>query len=116
MVTVKINKLKLYGYHGLHKEEAIIGGEFELNLYADYEEKGIINLIEQTINYVHIVEIIKKEFSIRYDLLESLAQQIAIQVYNENPFIKNINISIEKLNAPILNFTGTVGVEYSKTF
>ncbi len=116
MVTVKINKLKLYGYHGLYKEESIIGADFEINFYADYEERGIITNIEHTINYVEIVEIIKKEFTIRYDLLESLAQQIAMHVYNEFPFVKNINISIEKLNAPMHNFTGTVGVEYSKTF
>jgi 7,8-dihydroneopterin aldolase/epimerase/oxygenase len=116
MISIKIQKLKLFGYHGLYKEEAIIGGEFEINLYVDYEENGIVNKVEHTLNYVNLVELIKKEFKKRYDLLETLAQQIAINVYNENTFIKNINISIVKLNAPINNFTGTVGVEYSKTF
>lgn len=116
MFTIKINNLKLFGYHGVHKEEAVVGGEFMLNIGADFKEKEIVQKLEQTINYVRLVEIVKEIFAVRYDLLETIAQKIADQIKAENNFIENINISIEKLNAPINNFTGTVEVHFSKKY
>ena len=116
MITVQINKLKLFGYHGVFKEEAIVGGQFEINIAVSYEEDGHITELYETINYVKLLEITKKVFSIKSDLLESVAQNIAAEIIEENNFIKNINISIEKLNAPISNFTGTVSVIFSKSY
>ena len=116
MITVLINKLKLFGYHGVFKEEAIVGGQFEINIAVSYEEDGHITELYETINYVKLLEITKKVFSIKSDLLESVAQNIAAEIFEENNFIKNINISIEKLNAPISNFTGTVSVIFSKSY
>ena len=116
MITVQINKLKLYGYHGVHKEEAIVGGQFEINIAVSYEEDGFISELYETINYVNILEITKKVFAIKRELLESVAQNIAAEIFEENNNIKNINISIEKLNAPIGNFTGTVSVVFSKSY
>ena len=116
MITVQINKLKLFGYHGVHKEEAIVGGQFEINIAVCYEETGFISELYETINYVNILEVTKKIFAVKNDLLESVAQNIAAEIFEENNFIKNINISIEKLNAPISNFTGTVGIIFSKSY
>ena len=116
MITIQINKLKLYGYHGVHKEEAIVGGQFEINIAVSYEEDGFISELYETINYVNILEITKKVFAIKRELLESVAQNIAAEIFEENNNIKNINISIEKLNAPIGNFTGTVSVVFSKSY
>ena len=116
MITVLINKLKLFGYHGVHKEEAIVGGQFEINISVSYEEAGKITELHETINYVNLLEITKKVFAVKSELLESVAQKIAAEIFEENKFIKNINISIEKLNAPISNFTGTVSVVFSKSY
>jgi 7,8-dihydroneopterin aldolase/epimerase/oxygenase len=116
MFCIKINNLKLYGYHGVHQEEAVVGAEFIINIAVEFEENTLIEKLEQTLNYVHLVEIIKEIFSVKCDLLETIAQKIATQIQVDNNFIKNINICIEKLNAPISNFAGTVSVHFSKTY
>jgi 7,8-dihydroneopterin aldolase/epimerase/oxygenase len=116
MFSIKVNNLKLFGYHGVHKEEAIVGGQFLINLSVDFEENAIVEKLEQTLNYVRLVEIVKEIFATRCELLETLSQKIALKIETENNFIKNINISIEKLNAPISNFTGKVSVHYSKSY
>jgi 7,8-dihydroneopterin aldolase/epimerase/oxygenase len=116
MFSIKVNNLKLFGYHGVHKEEAIVGGEFLINISVDFEENGLVEKLEQTLNYVRIVEVVQELFTTRCELLETLSQKIAQEIKTENNFIKKINISIEKLNAPISNFTGTVSVHYSKSY
>lgn len=116
MFCIKINNLKLFGYHGVYNEESIVGGEFLINISVGYEQDGLVEKLEQTLNYVRIVEITKEIFLVRCDLLETITQKIADKISVENNFIKNINISIEKLNAPISNFTGTVSVHFSKNY
>jgi 7,8-dihydroneopterin aldolase/epimerase/oxygenase len=116
MFSIKVNNLKLFGYHGVHKEEAIVGGEFLINISVDFEENGLVKKLDQTLNYVQMVEVVQELFTTRCELLETLSQKIALKIKAENNFIKNINISIEKLNAPISNFTGTVSVHYSKSY
>ncbi len=115
-MTIKLSNLILYGYHGMYAEEKVVGGEFEVNIAVSYEENIIISSIEQTINYSNIFEILQKHFAVKYDLLETLAQKIAEEIHNAFNQAQAINISIEKLNAPILNFTGRVGVDYHKNF
>ena len=70
MFTIKINKLKLFGYHGVYKEEGIVGGQFELNVEVSYYEDGFVYELHETINYVNIIEIIKKQFAIKSDRSE----------------------------------------------
>ena len=49
-------------------------------------------------------------------LRETLAQNITEEIYKIDHRITSINITIDKLNAPICNFTGNVGVNYLKSF
>jgi 7,8-dihydroneopterin aldolase/epimerase/oxygenase len=116
MFTILLNKMLLYAYHGVHEEETILGANFEVNIAVTFKENGLITLLEDTINYVSIFEIVKKHFQHPQKLLEILAQNIAEETYLLDKRIEIINISIEKLNPPIATFTGTVGVQFSKTF
>jgi 7,8-dihydroneopterin aldolase/epimerase/oxygenase len=72
--------------------------------------------LDDTINYVSVFEIIKNRFAIPERLLETLAQHIVDDIYAIDNRIIKINILIDKINAPIPNFIGTVGVSYSKSF
>ncbi len=116
MYTIHLNKLIFYAYHGVHTEEAIIGGEFEVNIAIDFFSDNDILSLDETINYVDIFDLVKNRFSIPEKLLETLAQNIIEDIYKADNRIKTINISIQKLNPPIVNFTGSVGISYLKSF
>jgi 7,8-dihydroneopterin aldolase/epimerase/oxygenase len=116
MFTIQINKLHLYGYHGVHEEETILGSNFEVNISVSFKEAGLIVSLDETINYVSVFEIVKSHFTTPQKLLETLAQNIVQAIYLLDKKTETINISIEKLNPPIANFTGAVCVQFSKTF
>jgi 7,8-dihydroneopterin aldolase/epimerase/oxygenase len=116
MFTVHLNKMLFYGYHGVHKEEAIVGGEFEVAISISFPSLNRIKTLDDTINYVAIFELVKNRFLQPEKLLETLAQNMVEDIYTYDTRISLINISIEKLNAPISNFIGRVGVTYSKSF
>jgi 7,8-dihydroneopterin aldolase/epimerase/oxygenase len=105
-----------FAHHGLHEEETIIGADFEVCIDISFNPLKEIVSINETVNYVEVFQLVQKLFSTPEKLLETLAQKIVGAIYNSNKKIQKINISIEKLNPPIANFTGTVAVSFSKTF
>jgi 7,8-dihydroneopterin aldolase/epimerase/oxygenase len=72
MFTIHLNKMIFYGYHGVHKEEAIVGGEFEVAISISFSSSSKIEKLEDTINYVAIFELVKSRFLQSEKLLEFL--------------------------------------------
>jgi 7,8-dihydroneopterin aldolase/epimerase/oxygenase len=116
MFTVHLNKLIFFAHHGVHNEEGIVGTDFEVSVSIHFNAPEKVISLNDTINYVHVFEVIKKRFAIPERLLEILAQHIVDDIYAIDNRITTINISIDKINAPIPNFIGTVGVSYTKSF
>ena len=116
MFTIRLNKLKFFAYHGVHSEEAIVGNEFEVSILISFSESKKIVALNDTLNYVEVFNAVKNLFAIPEQLLETLAQKISEEIYKIDNRVSSINITIDKLNAPICNFTGTVGINYSKSY
>ena len=116
MFTIRLNKMKIFAYHGVHAEETVVGTEFEVSVQITFTENKKMEALADTINYVNVYALIKDHFSKPVPLLETLAQNISEEIYKVDERITSINITIDKLNAPICNFIGTVGVHYSKSF
>jgi 7,8-dihydroneopterin aldolase/epimerase/oxygenase len=116
-MTVELTGLRFFARHGWHHQEAKTGNEFEVSVIASFDvEDAIITSIEQTINYAAVYKVVKTTFLVPEKLLETIAMKIAAGVKEQFPQLDQINVSIKKLTAPIENFTGTVGITYSKDY
>ena len=116
MFTVHLNKMRFFGHHGWHEEEKITGTGFEVSVSVSFDSPDEIKSLEDTVDYVAVFNIVKNHFIKPTKLLESLACQITEDIHKNDPRISIINITIDKINPPITNFTGTVGVAYSKSY
>lgn len=117
MITVELQKVRLYAYHGLFPEERKTGGEFEVSLSVSYQPaEEIISHINSTINYVSLFELVKEQFDTPVDLLETLVVNIAGEIKSMYPDIKRIRIAVSKLNPPVTGFSGNVAVRFEKEY
>lgn len=116
MMKILLQGFRCKAFHGVFPEEQVTGGEFEVNLDVSFEEKGIIEKLEQSISYTDLLEIAKLSMSRPKPLLETVCQLIAHDIKAAYPFVLEINISISKLAPPIANFQGRVGVNYQKKY
>jgi dihydroneopterin aldolase len=116
MFTIHLNKLAFFAHHGMHDEEAVTGTAFEVDVSVQFDAQGKITSIHQTINYAAVYDLIKKHMVKPEALMETLAQNIAEDIYSLDNRIRAINISIKKLQPPIRNFIGNVAVSYSKVY
>jgi dihydroneopterin aldolase len=113
MLHVFLNDLVFNSTHGAYSEEAITGGVFKVDLAVGYEPKEVpVTHLQQTINYTTLYTLVKNRMASRTALLETLATEIALEVLEHFELAEQVNISIKKINAPILNFQGVAGVSY----
>ncbi len=117
LITLHLDKLKFFAYHGVHEEEKLLGNEFELNISASFfSTKPVIESIDDTINYAEIYALAKSEMLQPRELLETFLSQLAEKIREAYPQLVKLKMSLYKLQMPLTNFDGRIGVELEKEY
>lgn len=105
------------GHHGVTELERKVGTAFCIDLVINIEKHPQVETLQlsDTIDYSIVYELLKNEFSRSEHLLESLGNRIIDKILNTFTTANRVEITILKLNAPIIGIEGKVGVKISKT-
>jgi 7,8-dihydroneopterin aldolase/epimerase/oxygenase len=116
-MTIHLEKLRFYGYHGLYVQEKKLGAWFELDLTLEWPDADRpIRHLHETINYVDVYDLVKLRMTEPEDLLETLAMELAALLKEHFAALTSVHIRVAKINPPLLNFQGLIAVEYRKNF
>ena len=113
MLSIHLNNVLFFAHHGLYNHETLNGNNFEVNITINYLPAGQIIEISETINYVDVYELVNIRMKIATPLLETLVMDIANKILLQFKLAEEIFVSIKKMQPPIANFNGNVGVSYS---
>jgi len=117
MLTVHLQNLIIHAFHGLYQGEHKAGNNFAVDLSVSYDEKNIkLERIENIISYEDLFNLVKRRMEVTTPLLEVVADSIVWKIKKQYPFVKEIKISIFKVEAPIANFQGRPGITLHKNF
>lgn len=113
MGKIKLKDIKIYAYHGCLKEESLIGGEYLVNLSVSSNLKisSISDELKDTVDYVSLLDIIKKEMFSPSKLLENVVKRIIDRIFKIYPKINKVSIEVSKLNPPINGNVFSVSVK-----
>ena len=115
-MRISLNKLLFVGYHGLYPEEKKLGNNYSVEIDIDFTPKqGVIDQLDQTIDYVHVYAIVKKWMEIPTPLLETLVGKIADDILLSQALANKVFVKITKLHLPISSFEGNVSVKIEKS-
>ena len=104
MDEIRIDNLEVYAYHGVYPEEKEKGQRFYVNavLFLDVRPAGILDELTLSVDYgavCHkITEWMKEK---KYDLLETVAEELASRLLNEYSLLREVSLEIRKPEAPI---------------
>lgn len=103
MGKIKINNIRVHAWHGCLKEESIIGSDYrvDLEVVTDLSNAAKTDHLNDTVDYVHLNNIVKEEMAIKSKLLENVAQRILNRVFLEISQINHAEVSVSKINPPI---------------
>lgn len=104
IVTVEVNDLRIYAFHGVLEQERKVGNNFEVTVHVRcriMDQAMADDSIEDTINYADIVGIIKQVMSRPSSLIENVAWRIMNELRTAFPQIIGGYLRIAKLKPPI---------------
>lgn len=114
MIQVLLHNIQLHGYHGVHPLEKVTGTNFIINLVIDVNIAEDNVLLQDTIDYAIVFDMLKFEFSQSEDLLENLSNRIIQKIFTTFMQAERIELTILKNDAPIAGFCGQVGTKCIK--
>ena len=100
MSQIALEGMQFYAYHGYYEEEQIIGNNYVVDVYIDYNfiPAVIEDDLYKTINYETIFLICQKEMKIKTRLIETIAVRILQALKYQFNNLKAISIIIKKEN------------------
>jgi dihydroneopterin aldolase len=116
MAKILVEGIKLYAYHGCMEEEAVIGGNYivDVCIEANLDKPSKSDKLNETIDYVTVYEIVKKEMSVRSKLIEHVAERILDKLKRKFSKASAIEVKVTKLNPPIPGEVEKVSVVLSE--
>ena len=104
MDIIRIDNLEVYAYHGVYDEEKEKGQYFYVNaeLYTNTRKAGMNDDLDTSTNYGTVCDFIH-DFMTKhtYDLIETVAEQLAQALLLEFKLVKSVLLEIRKPHAPI---------------
>ncbi|WLD23861.1 dihydroneopterin aldolase [Flavobacterium dauae] len=103
MGIIRLTNIRVFTNHGCLIEEAKIGSEYrvDLEIKADLRKSAETDELADTVDYVHLNQIVKEEMAIRSKLLEHVAKRIVVRIFDELPMVSTILLEVSKINPPI---------------
>ncbi len=103
MGIIRLTNIRTFSYHGCLIEEGKIGSDYrvDLEIKADLRKSAETDELADTVDYVHLNNIVKEEMAIRSKLLEHVARRIVVRIFDELPMVSRILLEVSKINPPI---------------
>jgi len=115
-MTIQLNNIQFYGYHGLYKEEQKVGNNFIVNLSIEFVPVNHkITSIRETIDYVQVYHLVNTRMQITTPLLETIVRDIADSIFEKFSMAQKVNIQITKEKVYINTLNGNMSVALSRT-
>ena len=108
-----LKDVRFHAYHGVLPQENEVGTDFLVSARAALDVKAAIehDMVEVTLDYGVLYNIIKDEMAVTSQLVEHVAGRIARRVFDTFPQVKAFDLSITKLNPPFGGDCMGAGVE-----
>lgn len=116
MGIIRLENVRLYGFHGCLKEEEKIGSDYrvDLEVVSDLRKACETDQLQDTVDYVHLQTIIREEMARRTKLIETVAGRILDRIMEELPAVDAARVWVSKINPPIGGDVQQVTVELLK--
>lgn len=115
MAIIAINDMRFYAHHGCFEQERAIGTHFRVDLRFDTDtaRAELSDNIADTVSYLDVYQVVKREMLQPSNLLEHVARRICDAVMLQFPEIKDVTAVVYKLNPPLGGNMESVSVEVS---
>jgi dihydroneopterin aldolase len=105
--------MRFYAHHGCFQQERAIGTHFTVDIVfnTDTSRAEQSDNIADTVSYLDVYQIVKREMQQPSNLLEHVARRVGEAVLKEFPAVTDIKVKVSKMNPPLGGQMHSVSVE-----
>jgi dihydroneopterin aldolase len=98
-----LQEMRFYAYHGVLPQERIVGGDYTVSVEVDVDTTAAMehDVVDVTLNYAELYEVVQHEMLTPSDLLEHLAGRIGKAIMTAFPQVKAVDLTVMKDNPPM---------------
>lgn len=102
-MTVHLNNLRVYAYHGVMEQERRVGNAYHLNIALDLSDFTAAETddLSATVNYAEVCSLVEREMAKPALLLETLAGRLARVLLDAFPLVARVTLTVCKDNPPM---------------
>jgi len=102
-VTIELENMKFYAYHGHYEVEQKVGNHFLVSLLVISEKTESLHSdrLKDALDYQLLYMVVKREMEVPSHLLEHVAERIIRSVFSEVVGVSHARIRISKMNPPM---------------
>ena len=102
MGLITVEGIRVFAYHGHLPEEAILGGQFIINVWVNVDTAEVEKKdnLKHTVDYVRIIEIVKEQMKTRSNMIEHSAKRISDAILCLKK-VQKVKVEVEKIQPPI---------------
>jgi len=117
-VTIKLNAMKFYAYHGILLQETKVGNYFlvDISYSCPSENACLSDDLNDTISYAAIYDVVKTEMDRPSKLLEHITKRISTALKSAFPDLTYLLISVSKMNPPLGGEVQSASVTIEETW
>lgn len=116
MSKIILENMEFHAYHGCLEHEKTLGNTFllSLSMKLNTEKAGQTDMLDDTLNYQAVYDVVKSEMEVRSNLIEHAAQRILDAVVKQFPQIKTVKLKLSKLAPPLGGKVEAVTIKLEK--
>ncbi len=100
MLSIALEGLKFYAYHGLYPEEQVIGNYFLLDIEVSIPEPQHPSSLPESVNYEVLHAIARRIMATPQPLLEQVVHDISVTIKSTFPAVSRSKVVLKKQAPP----------------
>ncbi len=100
LMTITLDSMRFYAFHGVGAQERVVGNEFEVTVSVDLDPPCSDDL-DATVSYADIAAVVSEEMQSPSDLIEHVAMRIRNRLVCTFPAIKGGAVTVAKPKPPM---------------
>lgn len=115
MSKIKLENMQFHAYHGCLEHEKRDGNTFLVTVTLDMDTTKAeqTDVLDDTLNYQLVYDLVKAEMAIPSELIEHIARRILTSILMQFSQVNALTVQLSKLNPPLGGKVQSVSIELS---
>ena len=103
LFDIELQNMDLPASHGCYPLEQVVGNRFRVSvtLWADLSRAAQSDRVDDTINYLHVFEIVREQMAVTSHILENVCARIIEALYDAFPACERVKVKVSKIAPPL---------------